>query len=74
MLNVQCIMLFHFACGFGFAALLVPVGIVALVQLICHLLYAQALAGEQYGEVIQQVAGLINQMLVGAVGGLDNSL
>ena len=44
----------------------------ALVQLIGYLLYTQALACQQYGEVIQQIACLVDKVLIGTVGGLDN--
>ena len=66
--------LLHFSGGFGFAALLVPVGVVALVQLIGYLLYTQTLACQQYGEVIQQIACLVDKVLIGTVGGLDYGL
>ena len=42
------------------------------MELIGHLLYTQALACQQYGEVIQQIACLVDKVLIGTVGGLDN--
>ena len=54
--------------------MLLPTWVVALKQLGGQLLNTQALAGEQYDEVIEHIRTLIDQAVVGAVGGLDDQL
>ena len=44
----------------------------ALLQLCGYVFNAQPLLGEHHQQVVQQVTGLVDQMLLGAVGGFDN--
>ena len=66
--------LFHFALALCYAALLVPFRVVSHLELLYYILDSQALAGEQYDEVVEQVGTLVDELFVGAVGSFDNRL
>ena len=66
--------LFHFALAFGYAALLIPFRVVSHLELFYYILDSQALAGEQYDEVVEQVGTLVDELVIGAVGSFDNRL
>ena len=66
--------LFHFALALCYAALLIPFRVVSHLELLYYILDSQALAGEQYDEVVEQVGALVDELIVGAVGGFDNRL
>ena len=53
---------------------LMPLGGVTLLQLAGHILYAKALAGEEDDEVVEHVGALVDEAVVGAIGGLDDGL
>ena len=44
------------------------------LELFYYILDSQALAGEQYDEVVEQVGTLVDELVIGAVGGFDNRL